>query len=426
MTKWVQPDVVPKLLRPGMTVFVAGAGNEPLSLIDALKAEPTASAGVRYVALMVPGINDTDYTALHAETRLTVFFATPTLRDGLDTGRIDFVPMQYRAIHDYLSDGIEIDLALIQVAPPDADGHCSQGLNVDFVPAVLNNAKAVVAEVNKAMPATKGAPAVPLDRIDYAVEAEHPLPTFPVGKVTDEARAIGDHVAALVHDGDCIQTGIGAIPNAVLAALGTKNDLGFQSGMIADGVIDLAEAGVLTGKAKTVDPGKIVTGITLGTQKLYDWAGARPDLLFRPVDYTHDVGVLRRIDNFVSINSALEIDLFGQVNADMLAGRQISGTGGSVDLMRGAALSRGGRSIVALNATAAGGKLSRIVPALAPENAATALRTDIDYVVTEYGAVRLRHLPVEARAETLIGIAAPDFRDTLHEQWKLLRKRAGG
>ena len=419
MTEWIAAEALPGLLKPGMTVYVVGSVNEPVALIEALAAAPAASAGVRYIAQLVPGVNHTDHSTFHPEARLTTFFATPELGQSLAAGRIDFVAMQYRAIYDYLGEAA-IDLALIQLAPPDANGNCSQGLSVDFLPALLGNAKIVVAEINRAMPAPPGAPTVPLAEVDYAVEADRPLPTLAAAPPSEAMAAIGRQVAGLIGDGDCIETGIGAIPSAVLAALDQKNDLGMHSGMIADGVMALAEAGVLTGAAKTIDRGKIVTGLTLGSPALYAWAGQAPDLLYRSVGYVHDVAVIARIDNFVAINSALEVDLLGQVNADMLAGRQVSGTGGSVDFMRGAARAKGGRSIVALTATAARGTLSRIVPALAAGTAATALRTDVDYVVTEFGAARLRHLPVEARAQALIEIAAPGFRDELRAGWRAL------
>ncbi len=422
MTEWISPDALPDLLRPAMTVYVVGGVNEPQVLIEALQAAPAASAGVTYLAQLVPGINRGDLSALHPEARIATFFATPEIGPALAAGRVDFRPMQYRAIYDYLRDDAKVDLALAQLAPPDGDGNCSQGLSVDFLPAVIDQAGIVVAEINRAMPAPPGAPSVPLARVDYAVRTDRPLPAMPVLAPTEAARTIGRRIADLVQDGDCIETGIGAIPSAVLAALGDKNDLGLHSGMIADGVMELAEDGVLTGAAKTIDRGKIVTGLTLGSAALYDWAGRARELRYRGVDYTHDVGVIRRIDNFVAINSALEVDLFGQINADMLAGRQVSGTGGSVDFMRGAALASGGRSIVALTATAARGSISRIVPALAAGTAATALRTDVDYVVTEFGAARLRHLPVAARAEALIAIAAPGFREELRERWRALSR----
>jgi 4-hydroxybutyrate CoA-transferase len=244
---------------------------------------------------------------------------------------------------------------------------------------------------------------------------------MPTATIDETALEISHHVSQLIMDGDCIQIGIGAVPSATLTALSAKNDLGFHSGMISDGVMALAESGNITGNNKTLDPGKIVSGVTLGSQPLIDWAGMAPELAIRPVSYTHDCDVIRKIDNFVSVNSALQVDLFGQVNSDMLKGHQVSGTGGAVDMMRGATLSNGGKSIIALAATAAGGSTSRIVPALSAQTAATALRTDVDYVVTEYGARQIRYLPVQARAKALIEIAHPDFRDRLRDQWNGLR-----
>ena len=224
-------------------------------------------------------------------------------------------------------------------------------------------------------------------------------------------------MADLIENGDCIQIGIGGIPNACLAKLSDKNDLGIHSGMISDGVMALTLAGNITGSRKSLDNGKIISGVTHGSESLHEWAGEALQLAVRPVCYTHNVAVIGQIDNFVSINSALEIDLLGQVNSDMLHGRQISGSGGAVDMMRGAAYSRGGRSIIALSATANGGRNSRIVSTLAPDTATTALRTDIDYVVTEFGSRRVRHLSLNARAEALIEISHPDFRDQLRSEW---------
>jgi 4-hydroxybutyrate CoA-transferase len=275
----------------------------------------------------------------------------------------------------------------------------------------------VIGEINPRQPRPKDSPRMPLTRLDYAIACDRPVPTLATAAISDVARQIGRHVRELIQDGDCLQIGIGAIPDAILGSLSGKNDLGIHSGMISDGVMALAEAGNITGRRKSEDAGRIVSGVTLGSERLIAWAGEAPQLTVRPVGYTHDSGVIRRIDNFVSINSALEVDLFGQVNADMLKGRQLTGTGGAVDMMRGAALSGGGRSIVALSATADGGKVSRIVAALGPHTAATALRTDVDYVVTEYGARRIRHLPVAARAQALIEIAHPDFRAGLRDQW---------
>ncbi len=417
MTRWIEAGEVAGLLQPGMTVFVAGATAEPREILEALTARSEQCAGVRFVSVSVPGINGVDFSAFHPQTKSTAFLATAQNRNSIVAGRVDFVPLHYSAIFDFLEREMKIDAVLVQLPPPAKDGTARLGVSADFTPAVLDKAGLVIGEINARQPAPADAPILSLSRLDYTVACDRPVPTVTHAVPGNIARSIGHHVAELIDDGDCIQIGIGAIPDAALAGLSGKNDLGIHSGMITDGVMALAQAGNVTGRCKTLDPDKVVSGVTLGSPSLIQWAGAAPELAVRPVSYTHDSGVIRRIDNFVSINSALEVDLFGQVNSDMLGGRQVSGTGGSVDMMRGAALSRGGRSIIALSATASGGKVSRIVAALTPHTATTALRTDIDYVVTEYGARRIRHLPVQARAEALIEIAHPDFRDQLRNEW---------
>ena len=420
MANWIDADEVAEHLEPGMTVFVAGATAEPGSILDALRRSAKRCAGVRFVSVSIPGINRADFSEWHPEAKCTAFFATPQNREAIASGCIDFVPLQYRAIFDYLAHDLRVDLVLVQLPRPGDDGAVSLGISADFLPALLDKAGSVIGEINERQPAPVDAPTLPLSRLDFAVACDRPVAVFPDAKVAETASEIGRHVAELVNDGDCIQIGIGTIPSAILSALAHKNDLGFHSGLISDAVMVLAKTGNINGRQKKVDKDKIVTGTTLGSQALIDWAGTSPQLRFRPVSHTHDAGVIRRIDNFVAINSALEVDLFGQVNADMLDGRQLSGTGGAVDMMRGAAMSRGGRSIVALSSTAAGGEKSRIVAALTRNTATTALRTDIDYVVTEHGARRLRHLPVQARASALIEIAAPQFRDELRDQWRAL------
>lgn len=417
MTQWIEAGQVSGLLQAGMTVFVAGATAEPREILGALAARSEQCAGVRFVSVSVPGINGVDFSAFHPKTKSTAFLATAQNRKSIAAGRVDFVPLHYSAIFDFLERDMKIDAVLVQLPPPAKDGTAHLGISADFTPAVLAKAGIVIGEINARQPAPADAPALPLSRLDYALACDRPVPAFAHAAISDVARSIGHHVAELIDDGDCIQIGIGAIPAATLAGLFAKNDLGIHSGMITDGVMALVQAGNITGRSKTLDTDKVVSGVTLGSQCLIQWAGEAPELAVRPVGYTHDSGVIRRIDNFVSINSALEVDLFGQVNSDMLGGCQVSGTGGSVDMMRGAALSRGGRSIIALSATASGGKISRIVAALTPHTATTALRTDIDYVVTEFGARRIRHLPVQARAEALIEIAHPNFHDQLRDEW---------
>ena len=400
-----------------MTVFVAGATAEPREILDALSGQGESCAGVRFVSVSLPGINHLDFTSLGDQAQSTAFFATPENRQSIAAGRTDFIPMQYSAIYDYLQRDLPVDVAMVQLPEPGSDA-VSLGISVDFLPSVLDKAGLLIGEINTRQPTAAGAADVPLSRLDYAIACERPVPTIAAAKINSAVSGIGRHVAALIKDGDCLQIGIGGIPGATMAALSERSDLGFHSGMITDGVMNLARAGNITGRMKAIDTDLMVSGATLGSEELVEWAGHARNLVFRPVGYTHDVDVLRHIDNFVSINSALEVDLFGQVNADMLQGRQISATGGSIDMMRGAALSAGGRSIIALKSTARGGTVSCIRPALPSGTATTALRTDVDYVVTEHGARRIRHLPLMARAEALIEIAHPDFRDSLRDQWK--------
>lgn len=405
-----------------MTVFVAGGANEPLMLLDAVRAQPRAAAGVNWVQSIVPGLNRFDFCSLDETARATAFFITAETRASHDAGRIDLIPCQLRAVADLIREGLDIDLALMSVAAPagteDADALAdattfNAGPTCDFVDVVFERARRVVVEVNAALPAPADGCLVDAKHIDLAVPVDRPPPPFPVPEPDETMRAIAREVAMLVRDGDTIQTGIGSLPYAVLSALHEKNDLGLHSGIIDDGVMELARRGVLNGARKSIDRGRHTAAYGFGSAALHDWLGECPEVMLRPVNYTHGAGVLARIERFVSINSALEVDLAGQVNAETVRGSQIAGTGGAVDFMRGAASSDGGRSIVALNATAAGGKVSRIVPRIDGGNATTALRTDIDHVVTEHGVAHLRHLPLRARAEALIEIADPGFRDEL-------------
>lgn len=408
MKRWIERDEAATFLEPGMNVFVAGATAEPREMLNALQRQAACCAGVHFVSVSIPGINGVDFSSLHPDARSTAFFATAENRASINSGRTEFIPMHYSAIFDYLKNHLLVDVVLAQLPAAQGDS-ISLGVSTDFLPAVLPRAGRVIAEINEQQPVPVNSVSWPADRVDIAFACDRPVATFPVQQSDECVLEIGRNVADLINDGDCLQIGIGAIPGAVLAALTTKNDLGIHSGLISDGVMQLADAGNIAGN--------IVTGTTLGSEALIAWAGRAKNLMIRPVSYTHDSGVIRQIDNFVSVNSAVEIDLFGQLGADMLDGRQLTGPGGAVDMMRGAALSRGGRSVVALKSTALKGKRSRIVAALGRGTAATALRTDIDFVVTEFGARRIRHLPTTARAEALIEIAAPEYRDQLRNDW---------
>ena len=417
MTQWIDADRVANLLKPGMTVFVAGATSEPGSILDALRRNPGCCADVHFVSVSIPGVNKVDFSSLHDDCESTAFFATKENRDAIAAKSVDFLPMQYRSIFDYLSEGQHFDVVLAQLPVPKNDENFSLGLCADFLPAVLDKAALFVAEFNAQQPLPDDSPAWPAARLDYAVRSDQHLPQIPVAPVDAAAADIGRQVTEIIQDGDCLQIGIGGIPNAILAELRNKNDLGVHSGLVSDGIMDLAISGNITGSRKNIDNGQIVTGTTLGSRKLLDWAGSDPSLMFRPVSYTHDAGNIRQLEQFVSINSALQIDLFGQINSDMLNGKQMSGTGGAIDMIRGAAMSKGGRSIIALKATAEGGKTSRIIPRLCRDTATTILRTDVDYIVTEFGARRLRHLSAADRVNALIELAAPQFRDQLQDDW---------
>jgi 4-hydroxybutyrate CoA-transferase len=422
MPRELTPAQVPDLLKPGMTVFLAGSATEPSSLIAALAARPDASRGVRYTGVLVPGVNRVDPVAWHPAARGTMFFITPDMRATFEAGRTELIPLQYCENYAYLRDRMPIDLALVGVAPPDASGRCSPGICNDFLPLLLERGVPIVAELNPQIPRTLGAPAAPLDSFAYTVAVDHSLIEQTAGALGPDFLAIGRHVAGLIRDGDCVQIGIGKVPAAVLNALKDHKRLGMHTGMIVDEVMMLAEAGVLTGEHKPIDKGEIVTGFALGSRALYDWCARRRDLRFEPVGYTHDVRRIAQLDRFMSINSAIEVDLFGQTNAEHVDGRQISGIGGSVDFVRGARMSNGGRSIMALGATAGGGKVSRIVGGLRADTPTTCLRSDTDTVVTEYGVAELRYKPIDARAEALIAVAAPQFRDRLADEWAAFRR----
>lgn len=396
------------LLAPGQRIFVQGSCNEPTGLLAALQALDLPDA-LHFMQFPIAGYNSTDFTAWNATTALTTFFMAPHLKQA-DPARLHFLPMQMRWIYDYLA--ANTDVALVQVAK-DTQGMVRFGPNLDFTAAAIASAKVVIAELNHAVVAPMGAPEVELSRFDLVLESDRPPPYPPAIAIDAVATTIGNSVASLVPDGACLQTGIGAIPAAILAALTNKNDLGWHGGLVDDGVLALMLNGNLTGAVKPVDTGVHITGMALGSKTLHEALAERVDVKFVGANYTHEVSAMAQQDNFVSVNSAVEVDLYGQVNAEVAGGRQISGTGGSVDFMRGAKTSQGGRSVVAMNATARGGSLSRIVPKV---ELVTALRTDIDTVVTEFGVAELKDKPLQARAEALIAIAAPEFRDALREQ----------
>jgi 4-hydroxybutyrate CoA-transferase len=396
------------LIGSGQRVWVAGSSNEPTALVRALE-QSALPEGVTFIQFPLSGFNDIDFTSLPGDPREETFFMSSALKEAA-ADRLDFVPMQMRAVYDHLARNV--DVVLLQAAR-DRSGQLRVGPNMDFVEAAVSSAGTLIVEINEGFVAPCGTLSLEDVQIDGSVSSNRPLPLMPPPVIDDAAGAIGAHVAGLIRDGDCIQTGIGSIPAAIVAQLTEHNDLGLHGGLIDDGGMTLIREGNVTGVRKAVDRGCHVTGMALGSEALYDWLADTPSVLFRGANYTHEVSVIGRLDNFVSVNSAVEVDLYGQVNAEFAGGRQISGTGGSVDFMRAARASKGGRSIVAMNATARRGTISRIVPRV---EMVTALRTDVDRVVTEYGVAELDGRSVSERAEALIGIAAPEFREVLRDQ----------
>ena len=386
-------------------------------MLKAHAADPDAGRDCTFTGFCVPGMNPWDFASLHPTARAISFFGTPDSQASLKDGRTVFIPKQYHAMHRYLSEDLKIDVALLSLGD-NGDGSFRHGFGLDSQDAALNQAGLVIAEINGSTPKAGNLPPVPDNMVQIGVRTSHPAPTLGIGAITPDVQAVADTVAGMIRDGDCIQIGIGTLPVALLRALGDKNDLGIHSGMLADGMPELIDNGNATGSAKTIDQGMHIAGVPNGSKALYDWMDGQETLHWRPISYTHDSAIIGQIDNFISINSGIEVDLWGQLNAESVRGRQIAGTGGSVDFMRGAQRSRGGKSILAMTATAAGGKVSRIVGNLARGTVATALRTDIDFVVTEHGVADLRNMPATQRPDALIDIAAPQFRDGLRDEWR--------
>lgn len=409
MPQRIEPKDVCRYVRAGSRVFVQGGSGEPTSLLSALCEAGGSCGDAHYVGVFPPGINRWDPASFALGARMTAFFGTPELAPSLATGATRLLPLHYSGIVSYLETFGDFDVALIQVSPPDGSGTCSLGVSVDFVPAALSRTKCVIAEINHSMPTPPGSPRIPLDIIDYVAEVDHPLVEPSADSEDEVSRRLGEIVASLVHDGDTIQMGMGRIPTAVLTALRTRNDLGFHSGLLTEPVLELIKNGNINGARKPTDTGIAVTGIAFGSQPFYQSLGQEPCVAFRPASYTHDLDVIRSLENFVAINSAIEIDLDGQINAEFISGRQVSGIGGLGDFMRGAGLARNGRSIIALPSRAGKGR-SRIVSRV---EKVTCARVDADIIVTEYGIAELRNKAPNERAEALTAIAAPEFRDQL-------------
>ena len=407
-----------KAIPNGGRVVTGHAVGEPSYILDVLCDHKDDYKDVEILHMVSMGAAKYFGEDMAGHFRHNSLFVGGTTRKAVEEGRADYTPCFFYQVPALFEKELPVDVALVTVTPPNEDGKVSLGVSVDYTLAAVKHAKTVIAQVNDQMPFTYGEAVLDVSEIDYFVEHSNPLIELPAAKLTDIEKAIGANCASLIQDGDTLQLGIGAIPDAVLFYLKDKKDLGIHSEMISDGVVELVEAGVITGSKKALLPGKIVVNFLMGTKRLYDFIDHNKDVLMYPVDYVNDPVVVAQNDHIVCINSCVQIDLMGQACSEAVGSRQISGVGGQVDFIRGAAMAKHGISILAFPSTAAKGKVSKIVPNLDFGAPVTTSRNDIDYVVTEYGIASLHGKTLRERARALIEIAHPDFRDGLKEAYK--------
>lgn len=401
-----------RYLRRGDRIVWGQACGEPTTLIETLIAQADSIGDLS--AFAATSFSKLLSVEAASRIRLSSMGAIGTLRTLTAAGKLDVIPCHVSQVGPYIEQGlIGCDVAFVQVSPADDQGRHSFGLISDYVQAMVAMARVVIAEINEQVPFTYGE-TLPAARITAAVQVSRPLVEVPAAKISATDEAIARFAASYIEDGAVIQTGVGAVPDAILRLLGDRRDLGVHSGMLGDGLVDLIEAGVVTNARKRIDSGVCVNGALIGTQRLYRWAHRNPAMRMCATSYTHDAAVLAQLDRLVTINSALEVDLTGQTNAEQSGDAYLGGTGGQVDFVRAGARSRGGRSIIALSATAKGGTLSKIVPALS--GPVTTARTDVDVIVTEFGAAELKGQTLAERARRLIAIADPAFREALERE----------
>ncbi len=404
---------IEKGIFPGNHVVLGHCAGVPVELTDEMVLQADRLSDVT-VFHMVPlhscSYCDSSYEGIFRHS--TTFTGGPT-RKAVNEGRADYIPCFFSELPKLFREKyLTVDTALIMVSPPDNQGYMSFGLSVDYTLQAAASARTVIAEVNPRMPRTLGS-RIHVSEVDFLVETDYPPIEIQIPEITEVEKQIGGNVASLIPDRANLQLGIGAIPDAVLQFLTEKKDLGIHSEMFSDGILDLYEKGVVTNKYNNLNPGKFVATFLMGTRKLYDFVHNNPSVIMKPVDYTNNLFVAGRLNNLISINSALEVDLYGQVCADMIGSRQFSAVGGQADFVRAASHSPGGKSIIAFPSTSKGGSISRIVARLKAGACVTTSRNDVDYIITEYGIAALKGKSNIQRAEALIAIAHPLFRDEL-------------
>ncbi len=407
------------VIQPGMRVFLTGNCSVPQKVMAALVNYAPTLHDVEIVQVLTVGSADYVAPGMEKYIRVNTMFISHNVRQAVNEGRADFTPVFLSEVPGLFRQHIvPLDVALIQVSPPDEHGFCSYGVEVGVTKAAAETARVVIAEVNDRMPRTLGDSFIHVSKLTHIVPVSYQLPEFRMGDITDLEKQIGCHVAGLIEDGSTMQMGIGGIPDAVLTFLGDKKDLGIHTELFSDGVIDLVNMGIINNEKKTFHPGKIIAGFLLGTQRLYDFVHDNPIVEMHPTEYVNDPFRIAQNDKMVAINSAIEVDLTGQVCADSIGPRLYSGVGGQVDFVYGASRSRGGKPIIALPSTATikGQKISKIVPMLKPGAGVVTTRNHVRYVVTEYGVADLYGKTIRQRARALIDIADPEFREELERQ----------
>ncbi|MEE8121820.1 MAG: acetyl-CoA hydrolase/transferase C-terminal domain-containing protein [Anaerolineales bacterium] len=419
-TRLTSADDAVKTIESNWRVFLTGNCSVPQKLLAALVKRARTLENVEIVQVLTIGPAPHIDPEMEGHIRVNTLFISPNIRKAVHEGRADFTPIFLSEVPLLFRDNhLPLDAILLQVSPPDEHGFCSLGIEAGLVKSAAQGANVVIAEINEQMPRTLGDSFIHFSKIDFAVSVNYPLAELSMGKATDLSMKIGRTIADLIEDGSTMQMGIGAIPNAVLSYLGDKKDLGVHTELFSDGVIKLIESGVLTNEKKTLHPGKIIAGFILGSKKLYDFVDDNPIIELHPTEYVNDPFVIAKNEKMVSINSAIEIDLTGQVVADSIGPKLYSGVGGQLDFVYGASRSKGGKPIIALPSTATpggGAQISRIVSMLKQGAGVVTTRNHVHYVVTEYGVANLYAKTIKQRARALIEIAHPDFREALEQE----------
>ena len=405
----------------GHQIYLQCAAATPSVLLDALVARASDLSDVRVVHMHCEGPGPHLRPEMAPHFRHRALFIGPNARNAIADGRAEYIPVFLSDIPRLFDSGmLPLDAVFVNATPPDAHGFCSLGTSVEAMHSAIRAAKTVIVQFNRAMPRTLGDSFIHVSQIDFGVECDAPPYEHPVGELGEVERRIGEHIAELVPDGATLQLGIGAIPAATALFLRDKKDLGIHTEMFTDSIVPLVEAGVITGARKERNRGKIVTAFMMGTKRLYDFVNDNPEVEMRPVDFTNDTHVIRSFSRMVAINSAIEVDLTGQVVADSIGHRMYSGVGGQMDFVRGAGLASEGKAFIALPSTAAGGKFSRIVGSLKEGAGVVTTRAHVRTIVTEWGAAEMFGRSLCERAKALIAIAHPDFRDRLTAEARAL------